>query len=105
MGTASAKASAPLTFDLPKSLIAIIESRRRQHGLATTSETVRFALARFNLDAYRPNTEEHTQISVRIPAALRRQLRTAARKKDTSVGALLRAAIESLPAKPTRVRR
>ena len=41
MATRSRKISAPLTFDLPLSLIAKIESCRKGHGFRTASEVVR----------------------------------------------------------------
>ena len=94
--------AAPLTFDLPVSLIAKIETIRSDHDLGSASEAVRMALAKFNLDGFASNVEAHTQISVRIDAATRKGLKRAAKAKDVSVGAILRAALEAVPAKKKR---
>src|SRR4051812_31917497 len=99
MATRSRKVSAPLTFDLPLSLIAKIETIRRGHGLRTASEVVRLAMERFDFDKCQPTRDPHRQISVRIGAAERGMLKRFARTKDASVGELLRLALEDLPAK------
>ena len=93
---------APLTFDLPVSLIAKIEAIRSAHGLGSASEAVRLALAKFDLDGFTSEVEAHTQISVRIDAATRKGLKRAAKAKDVSVGAILRAALEAVPTKKKR---
>ncbi len=54
------------------------------------------ALAKFDLDGFTSDVEEHTQISVRIDAATRNGLKRAAKAKDVSVGAILRAALEAV---------
>jgi Arc/MetJ-type ribon-helix-helix transcriptional regulator len=89
----------PLTFDLPVSLIAKIETHRKKLGLKSTSEVVRLAVGEFNLDRYESDASEHRQISVRLPGPTKLALVKAAKKKRVSVGELLRVAIESLPAK------
>ena len=94
--------AAPLTFDLPVSLIAKIETIRSDHDLGSASEAVRMALAKFDLDGFTSDVEAHTQISVRIDAATRKGLKRAAKAKDVSVGAILRAALEAVPAKKKR---
>lgn len=102
MATRSKKSSAPLTFDLPLSLIAKIKSLRTGHGLATASEVVRLAMERFNFDKCQPESVPHRQISVRITADQRSMLKRYAKKKDTSVGELLRLALEELPVKASK---
>lgn len=102
MPTPKSKPAAPLTFDLPVSLIAKIEAIRSDHDLDSASEAVRMALAKFDLDGFTSNVEEHTQISVRIDATTRKGLKRAAKAKDVSVGAILRAALEAVPAKKKR---
>jgi Arc/MetJ-type ribon-helix-helix transcriptional regulator len=102
MPTSKSKPSAPLTFDLPNSLIAKIEAIRSDHDLGSASEAVRMALAKFDLDDFAGDVEEHTQISVRIDAATRKGLKRAAKAKDVSIGAILRAALEAVPAKRKR---
>ncbi len=95
-------APAPLTFDLPVSLLAKIETQRKKLGLASTSEVVRHALAQFDLAGFEGAAEERRQISVRIAAADKAALTKASRKTGASLGELLRSAIESLPDKKSK---
>ena len=99
MATRTKKSSAPLTFDLPLDLIAKIKSTRNGHGLQTASEVVRLAMENFDFEKAQPAQAPHRQISVRITTDQRAMLKRYAKKKDTSVGELLRLALESLPAK------
>ena len=85
-----APAAAPLTFDLPLELIARLEQLRKRNGLNSMSSVVRLALREFD--------SEHRQISVRLAPQLRKFLTRAARKKNVSLGELLRAAVEGLAA-------
>jgi hypothetical protein len=102
MAKSTRKPSAPLTFDLPESLIARIETCRKGHGYATASEVVRTAIAGFDFEACEPNRDPHRQISVRITNDQRSTLKRYSRKKNASVGELLRLAIESLPDRPKK---
>ena len=99
MATRNQSASAPLTFDLPLSLIAKIEACRRARALKTASEVVRLALDGCDFETYKPDHDPHRQISVRISARQRATLRRYARAKHASVGELLRLALEHLPAR------
>lgn len=99
MASKKKKTSSPLTFDLPLSLITKIQARRKSLGLGTASEVVRLAIQRFDFEKCTPPSEPHRQISVRMTADQRAMLKRYAKKKDTSVGELLRLAIDSLPAK------
>ena len=96
------KSAAPLTFDLPVSLIAKIEKAQRGHALGSASEVVRLALAQFSLGSFHPPRDPHRQISVRLAGKQRAALRQAAKQKDASIGELIRAALEQLPLKPAR---
>lgn len=102
MATRNKKSSAPLTFDLPLDLIDKIESLRVGHGLQTASEVVRLAMDQFDFERCEPNSVPHRQISVRISTDQRSMLKRYAKKKDTSVGDLLRLALEGLPAKAAK---
>jgi hypothetical protein len=102
MSRPSRKGSAPLTFDLPVSLIAKIGACRKGHGFKTASEVVRLAIETFDFEGCAPVRDPHTQISVRVTGAQRAMLKRYARKKDGSVGELLRLALESLPLKPSK---
>ena len=99
MAKTTRKPSAPLTFDLPESLIERIETCRKGHGFATASEVVRTAIADYDFEKCEPTRDPHRQISVRITADQRAMLKRYARKKDASVGELLRLALEAMPAK------
>lgn len=105
MATRNKKSSAPLTFDLPLDLIAKIKSLRNGHGLASASEVVRLAMERFDFEKCQPVQVPHRQISVRITGDQRAMLKRYAKKKDTSVGELLRLALEDLPAKAGKGRK
>lgn len=102
MAKSSRKPSAPLTFDLPESLIARIEACRRSHGFKTASEVVRTAIAGYDFEACKPTRDPHRQISVRITANQRAMLKRYSRQKDASVGELLRFAVEALPTRPPK---
>ena len=104
MAKNSRKPSAPLTFDLPESLIERIESCRRGHQYSTASEVVRTAIGSFDFEGCEPERDPHRQISVRITSDQRSMLKRYARQKDASVGELLRLALEALPVKPKRKR-
>jgi metal-responsive CopG/Arc/MetJ family transcriptional regulator len=102
MAKKNRKPSAPITFDLPESLIARIEACRRGHGLSSASEVVRAAVEAYDFDGCAPERDPHRQISVRIPVEERARLRRLARIKAVSVGELLRLALLALPVKAGR---
>jgi hypothetical protein len=102
MAKKTRKPSAPLTFDLPVSLIAKIESCRRGHAFKSASEVVRLALGTFDFASCAPVRDPHKQISVRVTSEQRATLKRFSRQKDASVGELLRLALESLPTKPAK---
>lgn len=102
MAKNSRKPSAPLTFDLPVSLIARIESCRRGHQFKTASEVVRAAIDGCDFEDCVPERDPHRQISVRITSEQRAILKRYSRQKNASVGELLRLAIEGLPARPSK---
>ena len=101
---ATRSASAPLTFDLPISLIAKIESHRRRYKLKTASEVVRLAIDEFDFEGCRPARDPHRQVSVRLGTNQRAMLKRYARKKNASVGELLRFALDALPARKSKAR-
>jgi len=101
MAKKAPRPASPLTFDLPVSLIDKITAAQSKLGLASTSEVVRLALAKFNFDRFESAREEHRQISVRLPADMKTLLSRQSRKKKVSVGELLRASLDELStAKP-----
>ena len=96
---ASRSVSAPLTFDLPVSLLGKIESSRKNHGLSTASEVVRRAIEEFDFEGCEPARDPHRQVSVRLGSAQRAMLKRFAKKKDASVGELVRFALEAFAEK------
>lgn len=99
MATKKTTTTAPLTFDLPLSLIEKIAARQKKSGLASASDVVREAVAQFDIEHCASDVEPHRQISVRLPADMKARLVKAAKRKRISIGALLRMAIESTEAK------
>lgn len=99
MASKSASTPAPLTFDLPATLIDKVQSAVRSNGPGpkSVSEVVRLAVTEFDFDTFNPVREPHRQISVRLPGDLRTLLNRTARRKRASLGELVRAALEALP--------
>lgn len=102
MAKSTPKPSAPLTFDLPESLITRIETLRRNLGLGSASEVVRNAIDGFDFEEAVPTRDPHRQISVRISGDQRARLKRYSRTKNASVGELLRLALEAMPSKPAK---
>ncbi len=90
--------SSPLTFDLKADLLSKLETIRKKLGAGSKSEVIRSAIAVFDYSSYQSSAQEHRQISVRLPMKQKASLLKIARQKKVSVGELLRAALESLPA-------
>lgn len=102
MATNKKTNSAPLTFDLPVSLIEKIATQQKKLGLKSASEVVREAISNFDADHNASSNEPHRQISVRLPLDLKAKLTKAAKRKKASVGAMLRVALDAYEAKPAR---
>ncbi len=100
MPTKSSKVRAPLTFDLSESLLKKVDDYREKAGYASNSEVIRNAIQQFDFSGYRSDDKAHRQISVRIDSARKQELLRIARQKKTSVGELLRAALEGLSEPP-----
>lgn len=96
---------APLTFDLTLPQVQKIEAVRRTRGLRSVSEVVRLAIAEFDISTYAARRPRHRQISVRLDPELREKLRRHAKKKNVSIGELLRVALETLPTKAKKSRK
>ena len=102
MAKKSAPAPSPLTFDLPLSLLAKLESQRKRMGLTSTSEVVRHAISEFDLAKFVASSEERRQISVRLDAGAKASLVKTAKRQKSSIGEIVRAAVESLPEKKSK---
>ena len=88
---------APLTFDLTLPQVQKIDAVRRARGYKTASEVVRSAIAEFDVSSYEARRPRHRQISVRLASELREKLRRHAKRKNVSIGELLREALETMP--------
>jgi len=95
-------APSPLTFDLPHSLLEKIGAQRKRLGLTSTSEVVRHAIAEFDLTKFESESEERRQISVRLDAGAKAALVKTAKRQKTSIGEIIRAAVEALPDKKSK---
>lgn len=93
---------APLTFDLPLSLLSKLETQRKKLGLGSISEVVRLAVDSFDFSDYELKTEAHRQVSVRLSPQAKTALSKASRKQKVSIGELVRAAVTALPATKAR---
>ncbi|MEY2880649.1 MAG: hypothetical protein RLZZ15_3029 [Verrucomicrobiota bacterium] len=102
MAKKSKKTAAPLTLDLPQSLLKMIGTQRAARGLDSASAVVRLALDAFDFEGCAITRDPHRQISVRVPAEQRARLKRYAKLKRASVGELVRLALEALPAKPAK---
>lgn len=66
---------------------------------------VRLAIDSFDFEGCAPTRDPHRQISVRVSGDQRAMLRRYAKKKDASIGELLRLALEDLPQKVAKRRK
>jgi Arc/MetJ-type ribon-helix-helix transcriptional regulator len=105
MAKSNPKPSSPLTFDLPESLIARMEACRKAQGFPSASAIVRAAIEGFDFERCQPARDPHRQISVRVETADRQRMRKISKKKDASVGELLRQALEALLSKQPKKKR
>ncbi len=96
MATRQNKKPAPVTFDLSLDLLAKIEVCRKELDAESASEVIRAALDQFDFAGCQPEVVPHRQISVRLSAEQRANLKRFARVKGVSVGELLRMAVEAM---------
>lgn len=67
----------------------------REGKAKSVSEIIRTALERFNLENVVVVRPPQVTISVRLPGVIRRDLKRVAREKHTSIGQLVRSAVEA----------
>lgn len=92
----------PLTFDIREDLLKKVNSFKTKSRARSVSEVIRHALDTFSFTKFKPQVKNHKQISVRIPEDMRIALTKNAKVKNVSLGELLRAALEGLPATPKK---
>jgi Arc/MetJ-type ribon-helix-helix transcriptional regulator len=93
--TVSDKGSRPFPVQLEVEFLDRLSEPVREGRAKSVSEIIRTALERYdfaNIIVMRPST---LQISVRLPAPIRQNLKRISRTKHTSVGQLVRAAVEA----------
>ncbi len=83
---------------MPDSLRAKIASKVGKG--VTQSAVIRHALDSFDLRGYAPAREAHSQVSVRLDGKKKDALVRVAKQKGVSVGEILRAALDVMPALP-----
>ena len=91
----SAKESRPFPIQLEVEFLDRISEPVREGRAKSVSEIIRMALERYdfaNIIVLKPS---QLQISVRLPAPIRQNLKRISRTKHTSVGQLVRAAVEA----------
>lgn len=100
MAAKQKSSSSPLTFELGPELSAKLELFEQKFGYRSASAVIRYALETFSFAAYSGGNHQQRQFSVRLPQGLKQELVKQAKHKKVSVGELLRAALEALPATP-----
>jgi len=91
----SAKAPKPFPIQMEVEFIDRLSEPVRDGKAKSVSEIIRAALGRYDFTDVLVLHPAQVQISVRLPVEIRRQLKKTARAKHTSVGHLVRAAVEA----------
>lgn len=87
--------NAPFAIQLEVEFLDRLSEPVREGKAKSVSDLIRTALERFNLENVVVVRPAQVVISVRLPAEIRDDLKRVAREKHTSVGQLVRAAVES----------
>lgn len=85
----------PFPLLLEVELLDRLNEPVRDGRAKSVSELIRTALERYNFEQVIVVRPSQLAISVRLPAAIRQTLKQVSREKHTSVGQLVRAAVES----------
>jgi len=89
------KAPRPFPIQMEVEFIDRLSEPVRDGKAKSVSDIIRAALGRYDFTDVLVLHPAQVQISVRLPVEIRRQLRKTARAKHTSVGHLVRAAVEA----------
>lgn len=87
----------PLTFDLQEDLLKKLKSLQRRSGARSISQVIRYAVNRLRLSDIPGGETAHRQISVRLSDDLRERLTGISKRKQVSLGEILRVALDALP--------
>lgn len=93
--SANAAETRPFAIQLEVEFLDRLSEPVREGKAKSVSEIIRAALARFDLSRVVVVRPSQVTISVRLPAPVRKALRAAAKAKHTSIGQLVRSAVES----------
>ncbi|MBA4136348.1 MAG: hypothetical protein C0518_03415 [Opitutus sp.] len=85
----------PFPIQLEVEFLDRLSEPVREGKAKSVSAIIRAALERFDLSSVVVVRPSQLLVSVRLPAAIRAELKKAARSKHTSVGQLVRAAVEA----------
>jgi Arc/MetJ-type ribon-helix-helix transcriptional regulator len=91
----SPKAPKPFPIQMEVEFIDRLTEPVREGKAKSVSDIIRAALGRYDFTDVLVLHPAQVQISVRLPVEIRRQLKKTARAKHTSVGHLVRAAVEA----------
>ena len=91
----STKAPKPFPIQMEVEFIDRLSEPVRDGKAKSVSDIIRAALGRYDFTDVLVLHPAQVQISVRLPVEIRRQLKKTARAKHTSVGHLVRAAVEA----------
>lgn len=102
-----AKTQKPFPIQMEVEFLDRLSEPVRDGKARSVSDIIRTALAQYDFTDVLVMHPAQLQVSVRLPPEIRRQLKKTARSKHTSVGHLVRAAVEAylpeLEAAPTPV--
>ncbi|WP_438483061.1 hypothetical protein [Oleiharenicola lentus] len=85
----------PFPIQMEVEFIDRLHEPVRDNKAKSVSEIIRNALEKFSFENAVVMHPVHTQISVRLPAEIRKNLKRVSRSKHTSIGHLVRAAVEA----------
>lgn len=91
----SGKTAKPFPIQMEVEFIDRLSEPVRDGKAKSVSDIIRSALERYDFSDVLVLHPAQLQISVRLPVEIRRQLKKTARAKHTSVGHLVRAAVEA----------
>ena len=90
-----AKTAKPFPIQMEVEFLDRLSEPVRDGKAKSVSDIIRTALGRYDFTDVLVMHPAQLQISVRLPTEIRRQLKKTARSKHTSVGHLVRAAVEA----------
>ena len=93
----SSDSTSPLTFDLQQDLYEKLVEVQNRVGANTLSEVIRYAVSLLEERNLKPSPKTSRQVSVRVSQELRIRLERLSRRNKSSLGEILRVALDALP--------